>query len=391
MGLYGSKPNAKRQRIDDSQDDQQPRPCKQQRLTTTETTITSPTKITDLNDDCLAKCFVYLNLPSLFAVSVSNEWLRPAANFVYKRKFGTKKVQIKNKPFPFWLDVDSPHVVDNCINISGLKTGLQFLRCMGSAIDNLTIGYLQFNCSKYDYIHQYVNKYCAESLTSIVFQDKSYGMIKHFDKPFVNVQTVAVYHSFLAHQLQLFPEWFPNMRALELRDIKLLDHSMAMPFKHLRDLIINITDGKFGLSKRMAARLFHSSPQLRHLKIRVFGGEGLALGTLLNIIEANQLVCKLNVIMENHSVEVLPWDVGRLVTEHPALIELDLTGYIFKVNDVLVVIKQHKQLTKFRFQLKNALVYRGFVAEVKKVRNQWKSSICDEYLYQRRYIVTLER
>lgn len=51
----------------------------------------SPTTITDLNDDCLIKCFNYLDFNSLIKVSDASVWLRPAANDVYKRKFGSKK------------------------------------------------------------------------------------------------------------------------------------------------------------------------------------------------------------------------------------------------------------------------------------------------------------
>lgn len=53
-----------------------------------------PTKIIDLNDDCLVKIFKSLNIEDLFNVAVANEWLRPAANSVYKRKFGAKKIHL---------------------------------------------------------------------------------------------------------------------------------------------------------------------------------------------------------------------------------------------------------------------------------------------------------
>lgn len=362
---------------------------------------TTPTKIIDLDDDCLVKCFIPLDLPSLFAVSVANEWLRSSAGFVYKQKFGVKKVQIKRDPFPFWLfshsansitddEKSAPHEINNCVEVCGLKTCLQFLRCMGSAIDNLTIGYLLFDDNEYDYIHEYINKYCAESLTNIVFQDKENHPIEYFDKPFVNVQTVAVYHSTFGNQFQLFPKWFPNMRTLELRDVKMLDHTMTMPFNHLRDLSINIVDGNCGLSKRMAARLFRFSRQLQHLKIRIFGDDGMALSALLDIIEANRNISKLNVSMENEMV-VLSRHIERLVKEHPSLNELDLTGYLFNVNDALVVLQQLKSLEKFCFQLKNAQIYGDLVAQLEMVQNQWKPSIRSECLNHHRQIVTLER
>lgn len=413
MGVYASKLGLglKRQREDDdSPDDSTPQQTQPSDCKRLNTAIASPTpvntppplKITDLNDDCLKKCFNYLDLASLFAVSVANEWLRPAANVVYKRKFGAKKVQIKGEQFPFWLfsanditmplDLKSePYEFDDSIHVCGIKTCLQFLRCLGPVIGNLTIGYLQLDDNEYDYIHQYINKYCAETLTGIVFQDKLNYPIEHFDKPFVNVQAVAVYHSELANQCRSFAQWFPNMRSLELRDVKMLDHTMKMPFRHLRDLQININGGKCGLTKRMAARIFHLSPKLQHLKIRVFGRQGMALSTLLNIIEVNQHVCDLHVSMENHSMKVWSWDVERLVNEHPSLIELDLTGHTFKEDDALMVIQQLKLLQTFRFQLENARGYGDFVAQVKNVHDQWKPSVRTECWNKHRQVVTLER
>lgn len=90
MDTYESnKPNPKRRRADDDSLLPKLAECHQSNAV-----HQSPIKITDLYDDCLAKCFEYLDLRSLFNVSVANEWLRPAANDVYKRKFGRKMVQI---------------------------------------------------------------------------------------------------------------------------------------------------------------------------------------------------------------------------------------------------------------------------------------------------------
>lgn len=82
----GSSLNLKRKH----ENDDSPTESKYQRPATPE----QPTKCTDLNDDCLQKIFEHLNLIELFNVAVANEWLRPAAGIVYKRKFGMKKVEM---------------------------------------------------------------------------------------------------------------------------------------------------------------------------------------------------------------------------------------------------------------------------------------------------------
>lgn len=50
------------------------------------------TKITDLNDDCLERIFMLLDVENLLNVKLANKWLGPAADIVYKRKFGTYSV-----------------------------------------------------------------------------------------------------------------------------------------------------------------------------------------------------------------------------------------------------------------------------------------------------------
>lgn len=93
MGRCKPKPNQKHQRDDDKSLQPQSSECQQLQTAGQSTT----TKITDLNDDCLVKCFKYLDLISLFKVSVASKWLRPAANDVYNRKFGSNKVRFRGK------------------------------------------------------------------------------------------------------------------------------------------------------------------------------------------------------------------------------------------------------------------------------------------------------
>lgn len=90
-------------------------------------------KIIDLNDDCLVKIFGRLDIQSLFSVAVANEWLRPAAGEVYKRKFGAKKVRISEcDDYQLRACANAPMLNPETIAVCGLMTSLQFLRCFGS-------------------------------------------------------------------------------------------------------------------------------------------------------------------------------------------------------------------------------------------------------------------
>lgn len=52
------------------------------------------TTITDLNDHCLERIFMHLDLQSLFDVANANKWLKISAASAYGRKFGTNPVNL---------------------------------------------------------------------------------------------------------------------------------------------------------------------------------------------------------------------------------------------------------------------------------------------------------
>lgn len=132
-----------------------------------------PMKITGLNDDCLVKIFKDLDLESLFNVAVANQWLRPAARHVYKRRFGGNRVDIIGDGY-------SSTPLENCksiISVAGLKMCLQYLRCFGPSIIDLVVRYAEWNDVRCEHIHFYINKYCTESLK----MDYVYGQTERFD------------------------------------------------------------------------------------------------------------------------------------------------------------------------------------------------------------------
>lgn len=345
------------------------------------TTEKPPTTITDLNDDCSIECFNYLDITSLMAVSIASEWLRPAANEVYKRKFRSKMIAIPGG------------MLFKRANMSEIKRYLQLLRCLGSSMDHLTIRCLRLNDKQWEYIQQYINTYCSKTLVSIAFQDKSDVPIKHFEKPFVNVQKVGVYHSKLGQQLQLFPKWFPNMRVLELRDVQVQPSHRKMPtFQHLQVLRLNIHDDTTGFTKRSAACLFQSSPHLQQLGIRVVGNHGIALDTLLNMIETKRNILKLAILQEQCSMTISTSEIDRLVNEHPSLTVLNLSGYKFMANDTLTAIRRLKSMKKFCIQ------FHDFVECLKFMRyflvhldSEWKVLTRAKILNARRVILAFQR
>lgn len=212
--------------------------------------VQQPTKIIDLNDDCLVEIFNHLDLQNLFNVAVANEWLRPAAAMVYKRKFGAKMVEIyrihptrritrasvRNKsPVRFAAPKEWKYSID----IRSPRLCFQYIRCFGPSIAHLTIDYNESWSKLYDYLHRYINEYCAESLTEFGFWLKTNYPIEQFVKPFVSVERVNIWYGEFGEQLPKFVEWFPRLHHLELHNVGLNHRFIAVHFQHLEHLCID--------------------------------------------------------------------------------------------------------------------------------------------------------
>lgn len=178
--------------------------------------IVSTTQVTALNHECLTEIFDYLDLQDLVNVAIANEHLRPAAAEMHKQKYGKKPVQIHRCDEKHPTDNSEVKELDTSIRLLGLKPALQYLRCFGSTITDLTISYNHSYSKRYDYVHQYINDYCTEHLTCILFSDMPNIDAKPLQKVFPNVHEVSVWDSDLGKQFPSFVNCFPNLRCLQL-------------------------------------------------------------------------------------------------------------------------------------------------------------------------------
>lgn len=342
-----------------------------------------PLTITDLNDNCLEKIFGYLDLCSLFNAAAANVYLRPAAGVAYKRKFGAIQVCIRNNSSSL-VHRSEPHIFHKWIYVDDLKTCLPYLRCLGPSIRDLCVRYDGWTKAQCDRIHQYINEYCAVegSLVNLELRDKQRGIpIKHFEKPFVSLQSVKVQDSHLGAQIPMFPQWFPNMRSLEL----LATHigwfsSQTATFDHLEDVTIEINNGKRGFKTPLATRLLQLCPQLRNLTIRARTGQGIAPDTLSKIIQDNPNISSLKVNTKKQKAFVTSSDIEQFVDEHKSLVELELIGYKFTVEAAMVMIQQLNSLKKLRFEIGSRLEYTRIVTQLdnkwQPVLHAWFGNFC---------------
>lgn len=329
----------------------------------------APKKIIDLIDDCLETIFGHLDLHSLFSVGVASEWLRPAANVVYKRKFSNNMINFHGVQLPhdFHYYRAHAHAYTNIkeyfsvcfgkVSFTDFKICLQFLRCFGSSLSNVHMYYHGSNSQRYDYIHQYLNKYCAETLLELELIIKPRLLIKHFDKPFVKVQTVALHYCHLGEQFPSFRQWFPNARSLKQFNVLMDDRWVDEPFEHLEYVRIDVNNGlkRDGFTKTEAVQLLRSCRQLKSLEIHMPGRQGMNMPTLLNIIEEKLAIEVLALCMDRYCTTPKLTEIQRLINEHPLLVELHVKNFKFTIGSALAVIRQLNRLKTFYFQFNDPL------------------------------------
>lgn len=230
-------------------------------------------KFTDINHDCLQSIFEYLTFEDLLNISDTTKCLRKVAGLIYYREYRNKKVVfIEARHF----ECRSFQVHDDCLDIQDLKTSLQVLRCFGDLIPKILF-YSRGDAYHYGkrlypdltpYVLNYVNEYCADSLTSIKFQGglKDIKLTNYFTKPFKNVEKVVIKHCNLLESTDL-SKLFPRMRHLSCVGF-MSTSCIAKHFPHLEYLDVEIWQRRESIESKMEIKsVLQLNPQLKSLRI----------------------------------------------------------------------------------------------------------------------------
>lgn len=101
--------------------------------------------------------------------------------------------------------------------------------------------------------------------------------------------------------------------------------------------------------------------------------EDVSVNTLLDVIKENKSISTLSISYVNLSFDTAA--VKRLITEHPALVELDLEHYKFMAADVVALIRQLKSLEHFKFMMPEA-EHSKLKLQLKVDYRKWITLIC---------------
>lgn len=341
-------------------DDNEP-PAKHQKLDSN-----TATKITDLNGKCLENIMSRLDLSSLLSVAMSNKKLQTAAASTFGSKFGTKTICLQNV-----INCCTPRIytLDDDICVRGLEFCLPFLRIFGSTIADLNVfdgTYPHVLVSKEyqskfsHHMDRYLNQYCADNVSSLVFYGRPAFSLDNFRKPFRMVRQMRLIDTDVETGLSNFGKWFPSLCHLEMNLVSIDGAMTAVPtlplLEHLT-LKINNHAGddnwEWNFTVQNAIELLRSNRQLRSLDIDMPKRETITIHRLLDIINHNPSISKL-AMSDGHQYEyehVNVDELSRFVSERPLLEEIDLPRHRFTLDNVCFCIRHLKLLKKFRFQM----------------------------------------
>lgn len=323
--------------------------------------------ITNIYYDCLERIFDFLDLKSLLMVAQTCKRLQIAAAAKFGDLYGKEHIMIST--IPIYGNKNIEILYNNLspiqVRVIGLRFGLPFLRCFGSKIQHL---YVRSYCRN-GYVDQYVNQYCAETVTRLESHGQDWFS---FTKPFKKVEKLRLCEVRLRNEFPNLVERFPKLRCLEISGVYKNSGPFGVFFPQLEQIILTIDgivihetleyqpitgpNARERLTRENAEDLLRANPQLSYVEISSWELE-LNMTTLLDMISSNPSISTLRVERKTMLQGVTMDEMKRLTSEHRSLVDLALMGFKLTCAEVIYFIRQLKSLKKVYIDLKNRFEY----------------------------------
>lgn len=324
--------------------------------------------------ELLDRIFDYLELEDLLNLAGTSRRLQSAAAAKFGIKFGDKYIWFFKSDILETNRAPGVYVNSDQIDVIGLKFSFRFLRCFGAKISNLED---PFSYIRNDHFDRYVNQYCADTLINITSYYEGTFPVERCPRPFKKVQKIQISDANLGNQLTNFMKLFPNLRHLEMTDIKIDETAVAVSVPHLNYLAVKVRSvhGHFKneFTTKNTLNFLHANRYLQSLDI--FSSDRIAFNELLNMLSENPFLLKLKILFEEFTV-VNAVELERFAKEHPLLEELYLSTCKLTTDDAIKLISQLNSLTRFEFQLIFRHERHRFLNQLDK---KWQPSVsgCD--------------
>ncbi|XP_055317512.1 uncharacterized protein LOC129576421 [Sitodiplosis mosellana] len=234
--------------------------------------MVTKTKLSDINIDCQERVFKHLDLLDLLNIADSSKQFKTAADLVFAKKFGNERVNVVYIQ-PYRKQCGK---VDETVEwIHSAKTCLQVFRNFGHLITVLEFGpanvlektHLKESFSLlYKFAIEYINEYCAESLTEFLIHQCPKGFLKYL-KPLPNVSTVEIESfGFEGQSKDSLKTLFPKLNRLIYIDFNQSLGIIENHFPHLEHFCVRRGSGH-GIVPwdNISPAVLDSNPQLRTL------------------------------------------------------------------------------------------------------------------------------
>lgn len=346
----------------------------------------SPINITDLSDECLEQIFERLNLQDLVNLATSNKWLSRSAASLFRHWHGHKIINLEMSADEYCTEIG------NMLMINGLRQCLRTLRCFGPYISNIGLRCFENTSEQINFVTQYLNQYCAETLKNMTFIKMPFLLSTIMQKPFQNVQQIYINESQLVGQLSHFNDWFPNLRRLELVNNTFEPKCANVHLPHLQEFrffAICHYRARFKLNEYLS-RFLKSNAHLRSFQMDIqMVNEKYVLKfyDLMLFMKDNSTIT----ILESHysfGCDITMDDLNFLAKTLPSLEQIDFRCYTFVTTEIISFIQQMKSLKFIRFGLSKHSIRDQFRTQL---NDEWQLHFVIPFTMKSSSIITLTR
>lgn len=311
---------------------------------------TEASTMANICHELIERIFDLLDVDSLLNVAGTCKRLQVVAATKFGHKYGNKHIWFFENDFLLGSN-RAPGVYLNRdqIDVIGLKCGFRFLRCFGAKLSNLED---PFSYIRNDHFHRYVNQYCADTLINITSNCEGAFPFESCSKPFANVKKIQISDAELGYRLEDFMNLFPNLRHLEMTDIKIHETAIAVRVPRMEHLALNVRmvfDDDDVIDEFTTKNVPNFLRENRYLQsLDLFSYNKIGFTELLNMINENPFLLKLRLKCGSSAV-VNADQLKRFTNEHPLIEELYLPVCRFSADYAFQLIRQLNSLRQFEF------------------------------------------
>lgn len=267
----------------------------------------APSKLVDVNDDCLRSIFQFLGALDLINVAEADDRFVPVAAEIFRRHIQGKVLKVVRNP--------SRCVQNDCIKMN-MEVASTCFRHFGSLISDLSI---DFDGKQESEIEQSLLMHCRKSLRYLDLYRCQSGSLETMKRPFVNVEELRIMDSMLGRKMSKLNIWFPNLVSLELNNTEAIyPEFIEENFSKLENLSISCRT-----PNRTVALLLVFNPQLKSLNLYDFSGYYAA--KLIEIICTSLVELKQLTMFPGTDRELTQTEISRLLAGSRNLKQLNVT------------------------------------------------------------------